>query len=211
MRLTRGVRFFAVRNYINIFMIKYLVLIGAGINFFGASFYIRDTLRGKTKPNRVTWLLWSVAPLIATVAALSEGVGWSVLPVFMSGFIPFLIFSSSFINKNSYWKLSKLDYCCGALSLLALVLWYISHEANIAIILAIISDILAALPTLIKAWHNPETESFITYCCAMFSALTSFFAIEEWNFVSLAFPSYLVLILLLILIIIKRKNIFKFA
>ena len=27
------------------------------------SVYLRDTLRGTTKPNRVTWLLWAVAPL----------------------------------------------------------------------------------------------------------------------------------------------------
>jgi len=69
-------------------MLQYLVFLGAAVNIWGAFFYIRDTLRGETKPNRATWLMWSIAPLIATVAALSQGVGWAVLPVLMAGFGP---------------------------------------------------------------------------------------------------------------------------
>jgi hypothetical protein len=54
--------------------------------------YLRDTLRGTTKPNRVTWLLWAVAPLLAAAVELSEGVGLRALPTFMVGFMPLLVF-----------------------------------------------------------------------------------------------------------------------
>jgi hypothetical protein len=50
--------------------------------------------------------------MIATGAALSDGVRRAVLPVFISGFGPFLIFVSSFVNKKAYWKLEKSDYIC---------------------------------------------------------------------------------------------------
>ncbi|MEI7919425.1 MAG: hypothetical protein WCH65_04430 [bacterium] len=50
--------------------------------------------------------------MIATVAALSDGVRRAVLPVFISGFGPFLVFISSFINKKAYRKLEKSDYVC---------------------------------------------------------------------------------------------------
>ncbi len=174
-------------------MLKYLVFLGAAVNIWGAFFYIRDTLRGETKPNRATWLMWSIAPLIATVAALSQGVGWAVLPVFMAGFGPLLIFIGSFVNRNSYWKLGALDYGCGALSALALVLWGITKEPNIAIAFAIASDGLAAFPTLIKSWKHPETESVVAYTTGLFNALTSFAAIKLWGFSELAFPIYLVI------------------
>jgi hypothetical protein len=46
---------------------------------------------------------------------------------------------------------------------LALILWWITKEPNIAIMLAILSDILAAIPTLVKTWKFPETESGVLF------------------------------------------------
>ena len=66
-------------------MSQYIVLIGAVINLMGVFSYIKKTVLGKTKPNKVTWLLWAIAPLIASAAAFSAGVRLAVLPVFMAG------------------------------------------------------------------------------------------------------------------------------
>ncbi len=57
-------------------MLHYLVFVGAAVNLFGHFSYIKETLKGNTKPNKVTWLIWSIAPLIATFAAISSGVKW---------------------------------------------------------------------------------------------------------------------------------------
>jgi len=191
-------------------MLKYLVFVGAIISLvFGVLPYIKDTLRGNTKPNRVTWLIWALAPLIATFAAIADGVGWSVLPVFMAGFGSLLIFVVSFVNKNSYWKLETFDYFCGFCSLLALALWAITKEPVVAIILAIVSDGFAAVPTLIKSWKHPETETLAAYIAPLFGILTGFTAIKTWNFSSLAFPIYLLIISILIIFAILRSKMMK--
>jgi hypothetical protein len=70
--------------------LPYLVFLGAAVQLVGIWSYIKDTVKGDAKPNRVSWLLWSIAPLIGTAAAISDGVTWEVLPVFMSGFGPLL-------------------------------------------------------------------------------------------------------------------------
>src|SRR3989344_2835933 len=98
-------------------MFQYAVFVGAAVQFLGGVAYIKDTLRGKTKPNRVTWFLWMLAPYIGTAAAIGGGVSWAILPVFMAGFIPMLVLFASFLNKNAYWKLGSFDYLCGAFSL----------------------------------------------------------------------------------------------
>jgi hypothetical protein len=188
---------------------QYLVLIGAIVLLIGTIFYIKETLKGNTKPNRVSWLIWSIAPMIATIAAISDGITWSVLPVFMSGFCPFLVFVASFINKNSYWKLRKIDYFCGLFSILALIFWGIAKEPNVAIILAIISDGLATIPTLIKFWKYPETETIHAYTAAIFNAFTSFFAINIWNFSAYAFPIYLISINILFVSCFYRNKLTK--
>lgn len=122
---------------------------------------------------------------------------------------PLLVFIASFVNKKSYWKLEKFDYLCGFCSVLALVLWGITKEPVIAIIFAIASDGFAAIPTLVKAWKYPETESTGPYTTGLFSALTSFAAIKTWNFSSLAFPIYLVTVCTLLIVFVYHRKIFK--
>jgi len=53
---------------------KYLVFVGMIFSLSGAGFYIRAMLQGKAKPNKVSWIMWSIVPLIAAFAALSDGV-----------------------------------------------------------------------------------------------------------------------------------------
>ena len=187
-------------------MLQYLVIVGAVVSLSGCLAYVFQTIQGKTKPNRISWLMWSIAPLIATVAGFVSGVTWAALPVFISGFGPLLVFLSSFTNTSAYWKLEKFDYLCGILSLLALILWFITKNPNIAIVLAILSDAAAAIPTLTKAWRYTNTETYMPFIGGFFSAATGFFAIHEWIFAALAFPIYLLLINAALMTSIWRGN-----
>ena len=151
--------------------------------------------------------MWSIAPLIATAASLSAGVTWAVVPVFISGFCPLLVLGASFVNPHSYWKLEKFDYLCGAFSLLALILWGITKQPDIAILFAIASDGLAAVPTLVKSWKYPETETAIPFTLGIINSLTSFAAISVWTFSAYAFPVYLVFIDAALSLVILRPKI----
>jgi hypothetical protein len=148
--------------------------------------------------------LWGVIPLIATAASVSEGVRWAVLPVLMAGLGPLMVFGFSFANRNAYWKLGRLDYVCGAFSVAAIVLWVLTNDAVIAIVLSIIADALAAIPTLAKSWHQPETENTGPYWAGMFSQLTAVAAFKLFTFSELAFPIYLFIINVTLVLIIKK-------
>lgn len=189
--------------------LQHIVLLGTIANLVGGFSYIRGTLRGTTKPNRVSWLLWAAVPMIATFAGLASGATWALLPVFMAGFIPFLIFIFSFVNKNAYWKLGTLDYICGAVSVLAVILWMLTKEAGIAITFAIIADTLASIPTIVKAWQNPETESGGPFLGGMVSQTTGLIAAQMWVFTEVGFTIYLLSINTVILFSIYRKKLFK--
>jgi len=187
-------------------MYEFLVLIAASATLVAAIAYIRSMFKGHTKPNRVTWLMWTIAPFTATFASFSSGATWAVVPVFMSGLSPFMILLASFLNKRAYWKLSLFDYACGALSVLALVLWYVTENPNVAIAFAIISDALAATPTLHKAWRNPESEFSWPFLVGVFSPMTSFLVTQTWAFSDVAFPAYLVLINILLVFSVSKGN-----
>lgn len=172
----------------------WLVLLSAVISLSGAFAYIRDMFRGKSKPNLITWGLWAFAPLIATGAALSAQADiWATVRIFMSGFGPLLIFLVGLFLSQSYWKLTWFDYACGALSLVALGAWLIADSPVLAILLAAVADLFAALPTIIKAWKYPETETLYTYFVGLFTASIILPAIPVWNIENAAFQIYLLI------------------
>jgi hypothetical protein len=174
-------------------MLEYSVLLVLPIAVYGFGIYFIDTIIGRVEPNKVSWLMWSLSPLIAAFAAFSRGVVWPAIPIFVSGLGPFCIFVAAFFNKKAYWKSSVFDYLCGFCAVLALALWSITKEANVAIIFAMVGDIFASVPTLKKAWTNPETEVAAPYITSFITVLTSFVAIKYWAFEEYAFPMYLII------------------
>jgi hypothetical protein len=181
------------------------VLLGAAINLLGSSRYVIDTLRGKAKPNRVSWILWALAPLIAFAAEIHQGVGLQSLMTFMVGFGPLMVVIASFVNRKAVWKLTAFDLICGALSLVGLTLWLITRHGNIAILFSIIADTLASIPTVVKSYREPETESHYVFRNGALSAAITILTIKNWTFANYGFPAYILSICLLLYILIRFK------
>lgn len=181
------------------------VLLAALLNLIGSTSYVVATIRGKTKPNRITFFLWAVAPLIAFSAELGEGVGLPALMTFMVGFGPLMVFIASFVNRKAYWKITKLDWVFGGLSLLGLSLWAITRNGNLAILFSITADGLAAAPTVIKSYKFPDTENHLIYTLGAISAAITMLTIKDWSFAHYGFPAYILLVTSLISFLIISK------
>ena len=166
------------------------IYLGTAIGAAGAAVYLRDTLRGTTQPNRVTWLLWAVAPLLAAAVALNGGAGLRALPTFMVGFMPLLIFVASFHNAASVWKVRRMDYACGVVSVIGTVVWLVTRNGVLAISAAIAADFLAGVPTLMKSWTHPQTETVHSYIGAVISMVVLLLTVDQWTFDVVAFPLF---------------------
>lgn len=194
-------------NLIIMTFVHFLVLLSVLIGIAGAYAYIRDTLAGKSKPNRVSWSMWAIAPLIGTAAALSAHADpWTTARVFLAGFSPLLVFLASFVNPKSYWKLTFFDFLCGAFAVLALVVWITIDSPRLAILFAAIGDGFASLPTIYKAWKYPETETGFTYIAAFVGVLLIIPSIPVWNIENSAFQIYLLVTNALLLFAVYRKR-----
>lgn len=181
------------------------IYLGFILNLIGGGSYFIDTIKGKIQPNRVTWFLWALAPLIAFIAQVKQGVGLPALLTFGVGFTPLCIFIASFFNKKSVWVLQKRDYICGAFSLLGLFLWYVTKIGNIAIICSIVADALAAVPTILKSYTHPESENYIEFLLAGIFSVITVLVIQTWNFATYGFPIYLVLVNAICFVLIKFR------
>jgi hypothetical protein len=169
----------------------HFVYLGAAIGAVGSLAYMRDTLRGTTQPNRVTWLLWAFAPLLASAVELRSGVGLRTLTTFIIGFMPLLVFIASFHNPASIWKIRRIDYACGAMSLAGTAAWLVTQNGVVAIAAAIAADFLAGVPTMMKSWTHPESESVSSYVGAALNSGILLLTVVHWTTEVAAFPLFI--------------------
>jgi hypothetical protein len=181
------------------------VIVGVVIGAIGSLSYLIDTIKGKVKPNKVSFFLWAAAPLIAFAAEIQKGVGIQSLMTFSVGFLPLTIFVASFFNKKSEWKLRRFDLVCGAFSVVGLIFWLITKEGNVAITFSIMADGLAALPTITKSYSFPETESGWPYLTGAISAALTLLTITDWSFAHYGFPVYILIVCLIIFFLVQFR------
>jgi len=117
------------------------------------------------------------------VLALAVGVG------------PLLVVAASFLDPKAYARVTPFDAACGVLSLIALGAWAVTGRGNLAILLSILADFLAAVPTIRKAYRYPHTEHAIAFLSGVAGATITLLTIkpEDWGFASAAFPAYIAL------------------
>jgi len=170
------------------------VVVGFVLEVLGTLGYLIDVIKGRARPNRVTWGLWALAPLIGFAAQVDEGVGWPSLMTLSIGLGPLLILAASFLSANAYWRLQRLDYTYGALAVIGLVLWQVTGEGLVAIVFAIVADAMAATPTVIKAYKYPETETSLIYGVTVINAAITLLTIKIWTFETYGFALYILML-----------------
>ncbi|MGV9870194.1 hypothetical protein [Rhodococcus koreensis] len=170
------------------------VLLGAAFSLIGTFIYATLTVRGLVRPNRVSWFLWGAAAMIAFFAQLADGVGLPALSTLAFGLGPFAIIAASFTNRLSYWRISAFDLSCGSVSVVALILWLTFDSPLLAVLAALTADVIGGVPTMVKAWHHPETERSFVYVFGALNGSITLLSLQTWSVVEVAFPLYLVLL-----------------
>jgi hypothetical protein len=169
-------------------------ILAAVITVAGNAVYARNTVRGRTQPNRVTWSMWTVAPLIAFAAEVTQHVGLDSILTLAVGLGPLLVVIASFLDPKAYARITPVDALCGALSVAALAAWAATGTGDVAILFSILSDFFGAVPTLRKAYRDPRTESATAFIASGVGAAITLLTIKphHWAFASFGFPAYIV-------------------
>jgi hypothetical protein len=170
-------------------------ILAAVITVSGNALYALDTVRGNTQPNRVSWMLWTLAPLIAFAAEITQRVGLQSLLTFAVGFGPLLVVVASFLDPKAYARVTPFDAVCGLLSLVALAAWAVTGAGDVAIVFSILSDLFGAMPTFRKAYLHPASEHAIAFVGGVIGSVITLLTIKagDWSFASFGFPVYIVL------------------
>ena len=182
------------------------VFLGSAIGSLGSLSYLIATIKGRARPNRVTFFFWALASLIAFAAELTEGVRIQSIMTLMVGLSPLAIFLASFVNPKSDWRLTRFDLGCGVLALIGTVLWAFTRSGNLAILFSIAADGFAAIPTIVKSYRHPESENRWLYLASAINAGMTLLTVREWTFAFYGFPAYILAVTVLIFGLVIRPR-----
>jgi hypothetical protein len=185
---------------------EYFALVGSLIASTGGFYYLYCTIKGTVQPNRMTWFFWGAFPMIAFAAQMAQGVELIAWATFVAGLTPFLIVIASYFNPKAYWQIQKTDYLFALIAIIGVVLWQVTDNPNVALTFALLADFAVALPTIVKSFTNPETESPLAYALSTFGLLIAMSAIQDWSYESGAFVVYLAAINGFIALLLVRRS-----
>lgn len=165
--------------------------------------YVYETIKGQTKPNKATWMIWSlVGGLLAFSYLTEQGLNSSWLP--LGYFIgPLIVAILSF--KYGYNSWSKLDIICIVAAVMSVIPWLLSDNAIFTLVINVLIDSAGAIPTLIKTYSEPETEDFKAWFIFFIANSIQLFVVSTMNY-AILYPIYLfILAALMVIFILKGK------
>jgi hypothetical protein len=181
------------------------VYLAAALSVVGAFSYIRGTLAGVTRPNRVTWSLWGVEGVLAFAVEIQQHVGLASLMTLMLGLVPCVVVAASFRNPHGVWKIGVFDMACGAIAVTGLIFWGFINEPTVALVSFVIADQVAALPTVRKSWLAPETESPRVFFLGFLNCAITLFTLTTLTTAGVLFPGCILVTDLLLGVLIVTK------
>lgn len=163
--------------------------------------YIKDIFLGKTKPERISWLIWAILGSISFFSQLAKGASYSLFLVGAQAIGDLFIFILAI--KYGLGGFLKRDIFALVGSGIGLFLWYITKEAAVALFIVIFIDATGAILTVLKSYEKPSTETISSWVLTFVGGFFACMAVGNLNFILLVFPSYICLASLSILIAIK--------
>ena len=153
--------------------------------------YLKDIHERKVRPHILSWTGWAFVTALGASAMFASGSTWATAILFANTALCVSIAGYSIIRKVGVWSTGPHDVVFFGLGIVGLILWQVLNEPVIAIVCAILADLFFGLPTIIKTYKDPSTETPFVWATASLSGLFSLFALRNFGFSEAAYPVYL--------------------
>lgn len=174
----------------------------------GISRYVVAILSKKATPSQSTWWIFTcVSILILVTTLLSDTPNPSIWQLWIFAGTAFIIAVLSMFYGKSGWGF--YDKACTVVAVCAIGIWIFlwnnPDATKIVLILAIIARFMGIIPTITKAYADPQSEDVIAWIILSSATLVNLLAVEVWDWqrwTIAAFPVYAVLECLPVIILI---------
>lgn len=172
--------------------------------------YLNDIRLKRIKPHVLSWLGWGFITAIGAFAMLAEGSTWAVALVFANTVMCTLIALAAIITRTGVWSTGIQDFVFFGVGLLGIILWQTLDLPILALICAILADLSFGVPTIIKTFRDPSTETPFAWVMSVVGEIFGLLALSNLSFHEVAYPIYLFIydssVVLIIYKIIKKSS-----
>lgn len=191
--------------------VKAVLGIIAGIIAFSAYIvYIVSIIRGRTKPNRATWWIWAFMGLVIGLSYYVSG-AVNTIWVPVVEFIGPLVIALLSIKYGEGGLNNKTDLVCLFGAIVSIILWIIFNNPVVALVINLVVDSFAVVPTIKKSYLRPEGEDFWAWFGTGLADSLNMFAVERFTFAILVYPIYMLVsdFIIIFILLLKKKGIMK--
>ena len=150
--------------------------------------YVRDTIRGSTRPHRGTWLIWSVLAIVVCLSQRADGATWSLIMAAAQAVLTGAIFLLSI--RRGEGGLSLADVLMLTLAAGGVIGWIVADEPVIATACVVAADLLGAAMMVPKTYRDPDSETLATFALASLSGALAAGAVGTLDPSLLLYPAY---------------------
>ncbi len=150
-------------------------------------------LEGKTNPHLASWLIWALLQVVIFNGSRQQGASattWIVL-MYLIGSLMTAAFVWFYGDRN--WE--TLDIFCACLGGVSLALLLVVKAPFWALLLAINTDGIASIPTLVGVTKKPADEPRLGWTIFLLGAGVNLLAVKTWNFQEAGFTIYLLVLI----------------
>jgi hypothetical protein len=165
-----------------------LGLLGALVGVADSLPYLRDTVRGSTRPHRGTWLIWSLLAFLAYAAQWADGASWSIALTATQAVFTGLIFALAIRRGEGGW--TRADLALISIAFAGVAGWIVARQPVIAVACVIVADLSATAMMVPKAYRDPGSETLSTFALASVAGALAAGAVGELNVSLLLYPVY---------------------
>lgn len=167
-------------------ILVYILLIGPAL------FYIKDIIKGKSKPSKSTRIIYFTITLTTFLQQYDLKVGDSKHLMLAEFSLSCLLLCFAF------WKgvggLKKLDIICYILFIITFIIWKSFDNTLLALFFSLMIDVIGTVPTIYKTYKDPSSETPIFWGIGSFAPIVGFLIQPEYTVAAIAVPLYLLVI-----------------
>ncbi|MBD2492819.1 hypothetical protein [Nostoc sp. FACHB-280] len=181
-------------------------IVAGFLSLLGFLPYIFSIYQKKTRPNRVTWCIWTVVGFILCFSYYSSGAVNTIWVPVCSAIGHLIIAILGIKYGEGGWN--RVDRWCLLTAGISLILWWRFSSPIVALVINICIDFLGALPTIRKSYHQPYTEDIFTWSLFLSAHTLNLFALKNWSLTFSIYPLYLFGSTLSIFLLLLRPRIY---
>lgn len=164
---------------LSIFIITIILLLIAYVPYW------QGILKKVIHPHPLTWLSWAVVTLVLALVYLFNSGGLQTWISFILVINNIAIVVAGLILGQKI-QITRMDILCFTISLVALIVWLAIDQPFWSVVIITISQLIAFIPTLRKAYGHPYDESALTFAVHGFRYALMILLVTTASFVTLS-------------------------